>query len=105
MTARAAVKYRRLAGTILPKVSRDVLVDGGTGIHFRCPCGERRVYVTSPPHHYEFADDGVLTIAESCGYRANEKLNRPAGWCHFHIKKGEPAMCKGVQCPGGALLV
>lgn len=97
------MKYRRLAGTILPKESRDVLVDGGTGIHFRCPCGERRVYVTSPPHHYEFADDGALTIAESCGYHANDR--HPANWCHFLIKAGEPEMCKGAQCPGGALLV
>ena len=91
-------RYRRLAGDVLPPDTRDVL-QWQNGIHFRCPCGQRRVYVTEPPHEIKFDAEGLLTITGSCGYAATDE--HPANWCHFFIKGGEPEMCGDAQCPGG----
>ena len=70
------------------------------GVIFRCPCGERQVYVASPPHAITFADDGRLTLDGSVGSRADASRGRPANWCHFHVKNGDVTMCEGSACPG-----
>ena len=68
---------------------------------FGCPCGEREVYVTSPPHsRIDFDAEGRLTIEASCGYRA--KGDRPQNWCHFFMTRGRVEMCGDSQCPGAA---
>lgn len=87
--------------------SRDVLFwEDDTAVQFRCPCDERLVYVTSPPHTIKFAAAGVLTIDASCGYREDPKRGRPKNWCHFWIKGGmvtdgdRPGLCSDSKCPG-----
>ena len=106
-------KYRRLAGDILPPDTRDVL-QWQNGIHFRCPCGQRRVYVTEPPHEIKFDSDECLTLDESVGSHEKTRLSnedpagdewcqRPAKWCHFWIKAGVPEMCADAKCPGGVV--
>ena len=98
-------KYHRIEGDRLPaEDSRGVLhwqEIGREAVQFRCPCGERLVYVTAPPHKIEFDDAGILkSLGGSCGYRAKGK--RPANWCHFTIKDGEiETMHDDSQCPGG----
>ena len=88
-------------------MSRNVLfwVNEGVGeeIHFRCPCGERMVYVTSPPHTISFDDEGLLTLVGSVGSRASLHLSdgKP-NWCHFWLKNGIPKMCFDTRCPGGS---
>ena len=59
------------------------------GVILYCPCGERTVYVASPPHtEISFGDGGLLTIAPSIGYKKQEKLKREKNWCHLFIKNG-----------------
>ena len=72
-----------------------------SAVEFRCPCGERVVYVTEPPHKIEFDDDERLTLDGSCGSREQPHLGQPANWCHFFIKGGEVEMCGDAKCPGG----
>ena len=93
-------KYHRIPGTLLRKDSREVLT-APSSVHFRCPCGERRVAVHTPPHTAEFDDAGLLTIEQSCGSKADAERGRPANWCHFWIKSGVPEMCGDAKCPGG----
>ena len=71
----------------------------GEAVIFVCPCGEREVYCTSPPHGIQFDEQGILTLNGSCGYRAREE--RPANWCHFFVKNGQYEMCGDARCPGG----
>jgi len=73
-------------------------------ILFRCPCGDRAVYVVEPPHGIQFDDQGRLTIEGSCGYKARPSKGRPANWCHFFIRGGEYEMCSDTQCPGKDLI-
>ena len=91
--------YVRERGNDLGKGSRAV-VTWNEGVVFRCPCDERQVYVSSPPHTITFDAAGRLTLDGSVGSRA--RGGRPANWCHFHIKAGVPTMCGGVKCPGAA---
>ena len=98
--------YRRIEGGILPAEGRGVLHFQPSGhveeaVEFWCPCGERRVYVTSPPHTIEFAEDGTLaSLGGSCGYR--ERKGRPDNWCHFTIADGRVETMHGdSKCPGG----
>ena len=105
MTQNRFPKYRKmLEGTDpdeqLRRAGARVVVPWGDGIMFRCPCDERQVYVTSPPHKITFDSEGVLTLDGSCGYRAREDLKRPQNWCHFFIKDGTPEMCSDAQCTG-----
>ena len=95
----AAVKYRRAPGTILHYGPREVLVFGA-GVYFHCPCGERRIFVASPPHTITFDDGGVLTLDPSCGYA--KTTEHPANWCHFWLKAGVAEMVADAQCPGGS---
>ena len=60
---------------------------------FGCPCGEREVYVTKPPHTaIEFDSEGLLTIHAS--------LLSPKHGCHFWVRKGKIQMCGDSTCPG-----
>ena len=46
----------------------DWINEKNCAVVFGCPCGEREVYVTKPPHSViEFDADGLLTIKASCG--------------------------------------
>lgn len=95
-------RYHRLEGRVLLE-GKGVLhwMQGDReAIEFRCPCGARRVYVTSPPHKIEFGDgDTLKSLGGSCGYRARN--NRPANWCHFTITDGVAEMHSDAKCPGG----
>ena len=97
------MKYTKIDGGILGKGTRDVVVDCEGGAHFLCPCDQRPVYVTSPPHGIEFDSHGVLTLKGSRGYAANERLERPANWCHFSIADGVPSMHSDSKCPGSRI--
>ncbi len=66
---------------------------------FLCPCGEREVAVTQPPHEIKFDKEGRLSLDGSVGSRAKGK--RPPNWCHFYVKNGAPRMCEDAQCSGG----
>ena len=98
-------EYRKQAGATLDRDSRGVVSyqtvgpDGAPvpAAIFRCPCGERTVKVTSPPHGIRFDEAGRLTLDGSVGSRANE---HPSNWCHFHVEAGVPTMCADAQCPG-----
>lgn len=70
-------------------------------VQFRCPCGERLVYVTSPPHSIRFSKDGrLMSLGGSVGYTARKE--RPENWCHFTIKDGLVEQMHGdSKCPGG----
>lgn len=97
--------YRKIAGGVLKAAdSRGVLhwiETAGEAVQFRCPCGERLVYVTSPPHTISFLDDGVLaSLGGSCGYKADTAGGSPANWCHFTITDGVAAMHSDSKCPG-----
>ena len=92
-------KYRRTPGTVLHAGTRDVIV-AGTGVHFHCPCGERRIFAASPPHTISFDADGVLTLDPSCSTAESSKY--PEGWCHFWLRDGEVKMVASAQCPGNA---
>ena len=73
----------------------------GKACVFCCPCGEREVYVTSPPHSkIEFDADGLLTIEASIA-RKRRTDDTPA--CHFWIKNGEVEMCADSTCSGRTL--
>lgn len=97
--------YRKAKSLELLAKSREVFHwDGpdGEAVQFRCPCGERLVYVKSPPHTIEFWDDGILaSLGGSCGYRVQSEKNRPANWCHFTITDGIPTIHGDARCPGG----
>lgn len=69
-------------------------------IEFLCPCGERVVYVTSPPHTIEFSEDELLTLDGSVGSRERPDLGRPPNWCHFFVRNGVPDICGDALCPG-----
>ena len=92
-------KYHRETGTTLQRGSREV-VECDQGVCFWCPCGEREVYVSSPPHTITFDEEGVLTLDGSCGYHATDV--HPANWCHFWLKDGEAKMVSDAKCPGSS---
>lgn len=71
----------------------------GGAVIFLCPCGDREVYVTSPPHSIEFDDDGRLTLDGSVGGSGRW---RGENLCHFLLKAGEVEICGDAKCPGGA---
>ena len=101
--------YRKAQGKTLRRgTSKRVLYwteEHGEAAQFNCPCGERLVYVTSPPHKIEFDNDGVLvSLGGSCGYTPKPKMKppRPENWCHFTIKDGVvETMHSDSKCPGG----
>ena len=99
--------YRKIEGSELEAHSRGVLYwskASGEAAQFRCPCGDRLVYVTSPPHTITFRDDGVLaSLGGSCGYGAKPEKERPANWCHFTITDGVAAMHGDSICPGALI--
>ena len=70
----------------------------GAACQFRCPCGERSVYVTSPPHGISFDTEGLLTLKGSVGYAARD--SHPENWCHFKMEAGVATMYGDAQCPG-----
>ena len=82
-------------------------MDWQNGIVFLCPCDDRRVYITSPPHSISFDAGGVLTLEPSCGYleskREDGAISRPQNWCHFWMTDGQPEMCSDAKCPGASL--
>ena len=94
------VKYHKAEVDVHGPGSREVM-DWQNGIVFFCPCDERRVYITSPPHTVTFDAAGVLTLDPSIGYRENER--HPQNWCHFFLKDGVATMCADTQCPGAGL--
>ena len=96
------IRYKKISGKILDKTIGPV-VAWDACVLFNCPCGERQVYVTSPPHIITFDEEDILTLDGSCGYRKNEALNRKANWCHFFLKNGYIEMCSDVECPGAKL--
>ena len=74
----------------------DAKDDKGCAVVFGCLCGEREVYVVSPPHHaIRFSDDGLLTIEPS--------ILSPKHGCHFFMRKGHVEMCGDSTCPGANL--
>lgn len=73
----------------------------GAAVIFRCPCGEREVYVKSPPHTITFDEDGRLTLDGSVASTGHSERSRDIGRCHFHMKSGEAEMCGDASCPGG----
>ena len=97
-------RYTRVEGSRLDANPGGVLhwqPGDDEAVQFRCPCGERLVYVTSPPHTITFREDGLLaSLGGSCGYKANPKKGRPANWCHFTITDGVAAMHSDAKCPG-----
>ena len=98
-------KYRKVEGGILESATRGVLYwseKQGEAVQFWCPCGERLVYCTSPPHTIEFDDAGVVaSLGGSCGYKANEDKGRPSNWCHFTVTDGRAKIHGDAKCPGG----
>lgn len=92
--------YRRIEDAeALKVVGSGAVVEWSRGVVFRCPCDERHVYVTSPPHEISFREDGVLaSLGVSCGYNARE--GRPQNWCHFTITDGVAKMHNDSKCPG-----
>ena len=71
----------------------------GDVLGFRCPCRQRVVFITSPPHKWSFDQvNGDLTIEGSVGY--HKRHDKPRNWCHFRIKDGEFTMCDDAVCPG-----
>ena len=74
------------------------------GVVFKCPCGERDVYVSQPPHTIDFDDDELMTLDGSVGSRVDDSRDRAANWCHFWIRGGEHEMASDAQCPGGSLV-
>ena len=98
-------KYHRQEGSVLAKGSRGVALDTEGGIHFRCPCAHRRVYVTSPPHGIGFDANGYLSLEGSCGYKGSgdpedPENYRPQNWCHFSVSAGGFTMHGDSKCPG-----
>ena len=74
----------------------DWTYDKDCAVVFGCPCGEREVYVTSPPHHkIRFNDSDLLTIEPS--------VLSPKHGCHFFMHKGRVKMCGDSTCPGAEL--
>ena len=69
-----------------------------TSVHFTCPCGDREVYVMSPPHTIEFDAEGRLALDGSVGGSGRWKGDN---LCHFLLKGGEVEMCDDAKCPGG----
>ena len=76
------------------------VVPWNNGVVFRCPCGERQVYIASPPHTITFDEEGLLHVDPSLGYKARPDLDRPTNWCHFNINNGIPSMHSDSKCPG-----
>ena len=85
----------------LGKVSAAV-VPFQQGVIFRCPCGERDIYVAQPPHTITFDEQDRLTLVGSVGSHEhpNHDPPRPQNWCHFHLKDGAAKMCADAKCPG-----
>ena len=94
-----AGKYTRGEGGDLSRGSR-VVIPWQDGVVFRCPCDEREVCISSPPHGISFSADGSLSLVGSVGSKARH--DRQANWCHFHIENGDPTMCDDAKCPGGS---
>ena len=74
------------------------VVEWDDGVVFRCPCGERQVYVRSPLHPISFDPDGALTIDGSIG--SNARGDHGTNWCHFYVCNGVAEMCGDAMCPG-----
>ena len=87
-------EYRRAPTTDMerPLAEPGPVLAWDQAVIFLCPCGEREIYITSPPHEIEFDEEGRLTLNGSVGSR--EKGDRPANWCHFRMRNGE---CRDVQ--------
>ena len=103
-------RYHRIDGrTLTPETDPRGVVHwtepDAEAVQFRCPCGERLVYVRSPPHTITFDDRGRMTLDGSCGSHERGKEGvrgyRPPNWCHFWIADGRPVMVDDAQCPGG----
>ena len=101
--------YRQVAGTVLRRGERGVVIDTEGHAHFYCPCGERRCFIRSDIHgiviHYN--DVGALRdnltvegsiLSRGSYFRDGETV--PIGVCHFHIRAGVPTMCGDSTCPG-----
>ena len=67
-------------------------------IEFRCPCGERIIYITSPPHGISFDNEERLTLKGSVG--ARERGTLPRNWCHLDMTNGIATMYDDSICPG-----
>ena len=67
-------------------------------LFFRCPCDDRDVFVTQPPHTASYDEAGRLTLDGSCGSYQNGDL--PENWCHFSIKGGMVEIHSDSVCPG-----
>jgi len=95
-------RYRQGDETVFTRTSHHVLLDRDPrGVHFRCPCGHRPVYVTEPPHTITFDADKVLTLDGSVGSRASLHISDgQPNWCHFWIKEGLAEMASDARCPG-----
>ena len=72
--------------------------DHTEAVSFTCKCGQREVYVQSPPHTILFDEEDKLTVEGSCGQAATEY--RPQNWCHFQMTDGEITMYNDAKCPG-----
>ena len=76
-----------------PREVLDWIDDNNCAVVFGCPCGEREVYVTKPPHSaIEFDSEGRLTIHAS--------ILSPRYGCHFYMREGKVEMCDDSICPG-----
>ena len=83
------------------RIPEGIAVPWSDGVVFKCPCGERDVYVASPPHEITWGEGGTLTLKGSVGSREDKGRSRAPNWCHFFIKGGDVEMCDDAQCPGG----
>ena len=94
--------YKGIEGNKLLHPKSVIKLEDINAIAFHCPCGERIAYVSSPPHKITFDENKILTIKNSCGYKATK--DKPTNWCHFYIKDGQYKMVDDSQCPGRKLL-
>ena len=63
---------------------------------FCCPCGEREIYVSRPPHkEIRFDAEGRLTVSASI-----KSVKPTLGKCHFFVTEGQFKMCDDSTCPG-----
>ena len=94
--------YRKAPSTEMarPLSEPGVVLAWDTAVIFLCPCGEREVYCTSPPHGIQWDEQGRLTLEGSVGSRP--KGDKPGNWCHFYLMAGKVEMCGDAQCPGGS---
>lgn len=70
----------------------------------KCPCGERDIHVTQPPHTIIFDAGGRLTLNGSVGMRPIPSTGLPRNWCHLRICAGKAVAYSDARCPGRDLL-